>query len=201
MSEIRTKALCLKSIDIAESDKLVTLATIEHGKITAKLKGCRNPKAKLRYASAPFCFGEYILNVKHEYYQIINCTEIESFVHIVENIESTFAATCICEFIDKATQENDETDRLVLLAVRTLQKLNVRENALPALIDFMTEGFNIIGYEFDSTRGRGARAPVHTPPFPLCCQDLLISLNEYFVEITGKKLNSLVQLFNIMYNV
>ena len=42
------KGIVLRAINYQESDKILTIFTADEGKIVAKLKSCRQPKAKLK---------------------------------------------------------------------------------------------------------------------------------------------------------
>ena len=61
MDDLKYKGIVLAARDHKEKDKLVTLFTLEQGKITALLKGVKAPKAKLAFAAQLFCFGEFLL--------------------------------------------------------------------------------------------------------------------------------------------
>ena len=62
--DISFDALCLKSIDYKDNDKIVTLYAVNKGKISIVAKGVKKQKAKLKYAVAPLCFGNYYVNTK-----------------------------------------------------------------------------------------------------------------------------------------
>ena len=45
---IKTKAIVTRAVPYRESDMIVTLVSVDFGKITASARGCLKPKAKLR---------------------------------------------------------------------------------------------------------------------------------------------------------
>ena len=59
--EVKVNALVIKSVDYKDNDKILTLYSLENGKITTNIKGVKRAGAKLKFASDPFCFCEYIL--------------------------------------------------------------------------------------------------------------------------------------------
>ena len=59
--EYKVDALVLRTADYGESDKMLTLFSLQQGKISAAAKGVRKAGAKLRFAAQPFCFAEYVL--------------------------------------------------------------------------------------------------------------------------------------------
>ena len=59
--EKKTTAFVLRAVDYKENDKLLTLLSAEHGKITANLRGAKKPNAKLKFAAQPFSLVEFVL--------------------------------------------------------------------------------------------------------------------------------------------
>ena len=62
--EVKVNALVIKAVDYKDNDRILTLYSLEKGKITAGIKGVKKAGAKLKFASEPFCFAEYILAEK-----------------------------------------------------------------------------------------------------------------------------------------
>ena len=62
--EIKVDALVLRTADFGENDKMLTLFSLQRGKLSAAAKGVRKAGAKLRFAAQPFCFAEYVLAEK-----------------------------------------------------------------------------------------------------------------------------------------
>ena len=65
MAEIKTQAIVIKSTEYKESGRALTLFSIDHGLMYAKIQGVAKPKAKLAFAAQTFCFGEYVLVEKY----------------------------------------------------------------------------------------------------------------------------------------
>ena len=59
MESTKAKGLVLFSRDYAESDKLLTILTLEYGKITVKAKSVRTAKSKLKMYTQSFCFADF----------------------------------------------------------------------------------------------------------------------------------------------
>ncbi|MEG1529965.1 MAG: recombination protein O N-terminal domain-containing protein, partial [Clostridia bacterium] len=68
MPSKKVKAIVTRAVAYNESDMIVTLVSVEEGKLTATVKGCLKPNAKLRYAASPMNFGEYVLADTHGRY-------------------------------------------------------------------------------------------------------------------------------------
>ena len=52
--ESKVDALVLRTANYGESDKMITLFSLQKGKISAAAKGVRKAKAKLAFAASPF---------------------------------------------------------------------------------------------------------------------------------------------------
>lgn len=102
---IKTKAIVTRAVPYKESDMIVTLVSVEHGKISASARGCLKPKAKLRYAAEPFNFGDYVLQGREGKYVITECSQIESFSDVTADIERYYAACMVLESLDKLSRE------------------------------------------------------------------------------------------------
>lgn len=85
--EIKTEAIVVQSLDYKDDDKLLTLFSPSLGKITAGIRGVKKPKAKLAFASQPFCFAEYVLAEKGGRYTVISAYLHESFFELRTDLE------------------------------------------------------------------------------------------------------------------
>ena len=61
MSKTKVKALVLSEKDSKEKDKLVTLFSLEEGKLFVYFRGVKGDKAKLKAAKELFTFGEFVI--------------------------------------------------------------------------------------------------------------------------------------------
>ena len=123
---IKTKAIVTRAVPYRESDMIVTLVSVDFGKITASARGCLKPKAKLRYSAEPFNFGEYVLNGKNDKYVITECNQIESFSEITADIERYYAGFAVLDALEKLSREADP--RIFAHALKSLSELAYGED-------------------------------------------------------------------------
>ena len=64
--EEKISGIVLGGISFGENDKILNIFTLEKGVISAKIKGVKKAGAKLKFASEPFCFAEFIFMKKGE---------------------------------------------------------------------------------------------------------------------------------------
>lgn len=123
MEGIKVQALVTGGVDYKESDKLITLCSVEQGKFTALLKGCRKQKSKLRFSGAPFCFAEYILSEKNGFYVITGATAIDQFIGISSDLDRYYAGSVILETLNKLSNEGENIAPLLVVALSHLKTL------------------------------------------------------------------------------
>ncbi|NCA67338.1 MAG: DNA repair protein RecO [Clostridia bacterium] len=126
--ENKYNALSLRSVDYGESDKIVTLLTLERGKFAVRARGCRTAKAKLRYAVSPLCFGIYIIADKGDKGTLVSCDAIETFNCVSENLDKYYVASIILEAADKFSPEDSADGELFFLIINSLKNLCYGDN-------------------------------------------------------------------------
>ena len=159
--EIKVNALMLKGVDYKDNDKMLTLYTLESGLMGACIRGVKKASAKLKFASEPFCFGEYVLSVNADRATVISATEIESFYNLRLNILSYYCATAISEFLLKyGAEEGDEP--LFMLAINTIKRLNFEQNDQKRLlVEFIFSALNLLGYGIKCNGCSKCHLPAH----------------------------------------
>lgn len=147
MNEIKTQAIVLESLDYKDADKRLVLFSLENGLMFATIKGVKKPKAKLASACQPFCFAEYLINKKGEYYTVINASVLENFFEITANFDKYIIATAMLEFCKKTIKPNDPSVELFVLILKALKQLETTSaSPMAVLIRFLIDGLKIIGY-------------------------------------------------------
>ena len=124
MKELKTQALCIKSVDQGESNKILTLFSADFGKMSARVRSVKSPKSKLKQCSMPLCFGEYILVKNGEYYLVTGCTVEESFFETWSDLHKYSASQIILEALDKLSEVGDVDPQKLVMAVRALEEIN-----------------------------------------------------------------------------
>ncbi len=121
--------LIIRTADIKESDRLITVFTEEAGVITAIAKGARSIKSRQMSATLQFCYGRYVLYKKNDFYWVKEAELIESFFDIRKRLEGLALASYICEVLSDVTIS--EADReLLRLSLNSLYAIAKGEIAL-----------------------------------------------------------------------
>ncbi len=151
MNDVKVNALMLRAVDYLEYDKILTLLTAEHGKLTVGIKGVRKAGAKLKFAAQPFCFAEYILAGRGERYTVTQASECESFYDLRCDINKFYAACTVCETAAALTYEGDGSGEIFSICVKALTDMCNGDEGL-ALIRFLLASLRLAGYGINNER-------------------------------------------------
>ena len=148
--DVKTEAIVLKAIDYKDNDKLLTLFSPSLGKITAGIRGVKNPKAKLAFAAQPFCFAEYVLAEKGGRYTVTAAYLHESFFELRLDVNAFYAACAAAEICRGLSLENERFEGLFIAFIECLKALCLAgEDTAEALITFLLTALRESGYPID----------------------------------------------------
>ena len=102
---VEVKGLVIRTVDLSENDKLLTLFTEEYGKITAVANGSRALKSRYLAAAQLFCYGSYVLYQRGERYWVREVSLIESFFDLRAELSRMSVAAYICDVADDVVEE------------------------------------------------------------------------------------------------
>lgn len=119
MGKITDNALVLREVKTGESDRILTLLSMEHGILSVMAKGSMKPKSKLFSASGLFSYSEWTLREGKNLYWVDEATPIEVFFGLRENIEAISLATYIAELLQIYSPVGDEAGALLRLALNS----------------------------------------------------------------------------------
>ncbi len=149
MEQIKVTAICTRAVEYREFDKLIELCSLQYGKLTVLARGVKKPSAKLKFASSPFNFGEYMLVERNGRYTMCDCSQIESFLEISEDLERFCVGSTMLEFLSKLLQ-NEKNPNLVLNTIFALKKMCFEgQSSFQTLNWLMIENLKILGYQMD----------------------------------------------------
>lgn len=147
MASTKVKGIVLGGVDIKEKDKLVTLYTLERGKMTVSLRGVRAEKAKLKAAKEIFCFGDFIIEEGKT--NIVTAVDvIDNFYDLTSDIEKYYEGCTILDIVSKVSISESNPPLFIELvkALKTLCYDSVKKNYV--LIKFLLSVFKALGYQF-----------------------------------------------------
>ena len=169
MNLTTVKGLVLKTVDIKESDRLLTIFTEEMGIVSAYAQGARTLKSRKMAATMQFCYGSYVLMQRGDKYWIKEAELIESFFDIRKTIEGLALAGYILEVLSDVAITVPERE-LLRLALNSLYAISTGKYStvkIKAAFEIRTAA--IIGFM----------------PDVLACRSCGEKLGDFFFDIMG----------------
>ncbi len=126
--EEKYSGIVVGATSFGENDKILKIFTLEKGVISAKIKGVKKAGAKLKFATEPFCFSEYLFSQRNGMRTVIGASLIDSFYPIREDVVKYFSAGAVIELVKKFYRENISSELGFVLAVNALKELAYGDN-------------------------------------------------------------------------
>lgn len=123
------KGLVIKTVDIHEADRLVTIFTDEMGVVTALAQSARSIKSKKLAATMLFCYSSFVLYQRGEYYYVREASLIESFFDIRKTLEGLALSSYIVDVLSDITVAEAEHE-LLRLSLNTLYAISKGNHSL-----------------------------------------------------------------------
>ncbi len=147
MPVICADGIVTRYVNYRESDRILSIFTIDHGRIDAKARGCRKPKSPLVNVCQPFVFGQFEIFSGKERYTVNNCDVKESFYPIREDYERFSIGSVMLRLTHDAAMENEPNEALFSLLYHSLSFLAYGSaDPRDLLCCFLVRFLNAIGY-------------------------------------------------------
>lgn len=123
MALYRTEAIVLRTRNLGEADKILTLFTKSRGKVNAVARGSRRPRNHLMGVSQPFTHGAFLIFRGRNLDSVSQGTIIDSWLYLREDLLKMAYASYMVELVDRLTEEYDPNERVYSLLVATFGQL------------------------------------------------------------------------------
>ena len=139
--------------DYRDNDRMLTLFSMERGRIDCKARNCRKPTAPLLACAQPFVFGEFELFTHNDRVTVNGCDIRETFYPLREDVDRFLTASVVTRLCN-AVIERESSDRaLFSLLYHVLSFLSyATADHTDLLIAFLTHYLDHIGYRPSLTR-------------------------------------------------
>ncbi len=145
--EEKVKGIVLGGVSYGESDKILTILTPDMGIISSRIKGVKKAGAKLKFASEPFCFAEYVLLRSNGKRTVKGATLIDSFYPVREDIVKYYSACSVIEFAKRTFRVNVDSAEAFLDTANALSKIAYgKESAKSETLKFLLKAIKTAGY-------------------------------------------------------
>jgi DNA repair protein RecO (recombination protein O) len=140
------EAIVLSIRDYGEADKIVTLFTLEHGKIDGIARNAKKSRKRFGGSLEVFARIRFLAILKEGLSRLDDAELITVFPHIREDLAKIGHAGYACELVDRLLPEAQPNKRLFRLLVSYLEYI---DSTLPIADDrrfFEVNLLNILGY-------------------------------------------------------
>jgi DNA repair protein RecO (recombination protein O) len=112
--QTEVRGLVIRTVDIKETDRLITIFTEEMGVVSALARGARSLKSRKMSSTMQFCYSSFVLHKQGDKYWIKEASLIESFFDIRKTIEGLALANYITEVLSDVTIAESDKNLLRL---------------------------------------------------------------------------------------
>lgn len=142
----RSEAIVLRTRDLGEADKAITLYTKDEGKVRAAGRGARRMRSRLLAVSQPFVHGRYLFFRGKGMDSMAQGELINSYRQLREELDRMAAAAYLAELVDVLVEERDPQEELFRLLLDSFDFL-VEHGAKGVLLRFFElQLMNLLGY-------------------------------------------------------
>lgn len=146
MKSYKTEAIILKSKNYGEADRILTVFSRTHGKLTILAKGARRINSKKGPTLEVFNKVYLLLSSGKNFDIVSESAVLENFEGLRKNLKLVGLAYNICELVDKLTPERQESMILFELLTKTLKSLSTKIYDKNLIINFKQKILEDLGY-------------------------------------------------------
>ena len=121
---LTTKGLILREVRYKEADRILTILTESEGKITAKARGALRKSSRTAAATQQLTWSELTLFGNRGKWTVNECSVIEGFDGLSEDIESLALGSYFSECLDAFSTEEEADPELLQLGLTSLYALS-----------------------------------------------------------------------------
>jgi len=147
MMLVRTEGIVIKTMDYGEGNKIITLFTETHGKVSLMARGAKKTKSRLSSVSQLFSYGEYSFYLSSGMGTLNHGETIQSFTRIQQDIVLTAYSAYLVELTDKVIESNQKDAFLYQQLLAGLQQINDGKNPDVIVRIFELKALHISGYQ------------------------------------------------------
>lgn len=146
MRSYKTTGVVIRRRNIGESDRLLTVFTKHHGKITIKATGVRKISSRRSGHIELLNLVSMSLYKGRSMSTLTEVETIDNFSSVKDNLKNVGFAYHVCELIDSLCAENQENSQVFSLLCDVLSKLESREDHVALISAFEKQLLSALGF-------------------------------------------------------
>ncbi len=144
--QYRVTAIVLKRSDVGEADRLLTLLTLQRGKLRAVAKGARKPSARKTGHVELFNCVELQIAVAREIDIVTQAQTLEPFLRMRDDLDRLSYAYYFAELVDRFVEEENENGSVYELMLDALHWLEHTKHLARSARFFEMQLLDALGY-------------------------------------------------------
>lgn len=123
MKTVKTSGIVLKGINFGEADKILTVFTLDLGKVKVMAKGIRKIKSHLCGSLEPFILADLQLYPGKTFYLATGAAIKKEFFKLHNDLDKAAKAFYLGELVDRFSEEGEENQEVFSLFVKSLEEV------------------------------------------------------------------------------
>lgn len=144
--QYRVTAIVLKRTDVGEADRLLTLLTLQRGKVRAVAKGARKPSARKTGHVELFNCVELQIAVAREIDIVTQAQTLEPFLRLRDDLDRLSYGYYFAELVDRFVEEEIEQRDVYALMLDALYWLIATKHLSRTARFFEMQLLDVLGY-------------------------------------------------------
>ncbi len=128
MEKLTVHGLTVRETEVGEADKIITLVTMEQGRMSIMGKGVKSLKSKNMAACQPFCYSTFTLRRSGQYYYIVESELSQCFYGLRTDLDKMALAAYICDVCADGSVEGTADPVLLRLTLNALYALSEKKD-------------------------------------------------------------------------
>lgn len=121
---IKTEGIVLRQSDYRDADRILTVLTRDHGKMTVKARGVKSNRSKLKSACQLLTYGEFTLMDYQGRYLITEADPKQMFLPLRQDLEGLALASYFAQVVEAVSQEDAPNPQLLSLILNSIYALS-----------------------------------------------------------------------------
>jgi len=143
---LKVEAVVLRHTDWGEADRVLSLYSLQQGKIRAVAKGVRKLRSRKAGHLEPFTRVALMLARGREFWIVTQAETIEAYLPLREDLLRTGYAAYVIELLDRFSVEEGENRSTYHLLIETLQRISAGEDLYTVVRYYETRLLDFSGF-------------------------------------------------------
>lgn len=134
MKFLRVKGIVIRENNTGEADKIITILSNTHGKISCYVKGARRTKSRFLASSQYLSYSEFFIYKTNDMYSVSSCELIESFYELRNDIIKLTYTAHLTDLLIDVLQEEQPAAKVLQLFLNSLYLISKTNKSIELIV-------------------------------------------------------------------